>query len=273
MGLLVMSLITFVIALVARRKEAFAFRWQPTRHTWVAVGTGLLAFALSASLLLFDRNSLIARIILNGMIFVGCGIAIPWGYTLLVEQNSPAAMGLTRQRWVLSLSLSLIAAAVMSPAFLRVDWSAIRWEAFAKAAVVLTGAGGFFELFLYYGFIHLRLEKAFGVIPAILVTTAIYVLWHVGTQLPLEPDPVAALWKLFLVGVMYQSLFSLTRNLLIIWPFFHVAGVMIDFVVNLGAVDQVSIRFPWAVGTMIAMAALGVALTLASTRNRAQMQA
>jgi membrane protease YdiL (CAAX protease family) len=253
MGLLVMSVIPFVIALVVRRKEAFAFHWQPTRHTWVAVGTGLLAFALSASMLLFDRESSVARIIHNGLIYVVCGFAIPWGYTLLVERNSPAEMGLRRERWVLSLILSLAVSALMSPIIFKADLSAIGWQSFAKAAFVLTGAGGLFELFLYYGFIHLRLEKAFGMIPAILVTAAIYVLWHVGTQLQFEPNPVDALWKLFLVGVMYQSLFSLTRNLLIIWPFFHFVGVMIDYAVNIGAVNEQSARFPWAVGTVALM--------------------
>ena len=138
---------------------------------------------------------------------------------------------------------------------------AIGWGQVAKASFVLTGAGGLFELFLYYGFIHLRLEKAFGTIPAILVTAAIYVLWHAGTQLPMEPDPVDAVWKLFLVGVMSQSLFSITRNLLTIWPFFHAIGVMLDFAVNLEAVDQVVGDLPWAVGTVAVMAVIGVVLT------------
>jgi hypothetical protein len=99
-----------------------------------------------------------------------------------------------------------------------------------------------------------------GTIPAILATSGIYVLWHVGTQLPLEADPVDAVWKLFLVGVMSQSVFSLTRNLLTIWPFFHAVGVMLDFAVNLEAVDQVVNDFSWAVGTVLLMFITGVVL-------------
>jgi membrane protease YdiL (CAAX protease family) len=130
----------------------------------------------------------------------------------------------------------------------------------AKASFVLAGAGGLFELFLYYGFIHLRLEKAFGTIPAILLTSAIYVLWHVGTQLPLEPDPLDAVWKLFWVGVMSQSLFSLTRNLLVIWPFFQAVGVMLDFAVNIGAVENVVGDLPWAAGAVAVMVVIGAVL-------------
>ena len=259
--MLITATVIFVIAIFIRRKEALVLRWQPTRHTWVAVGTGILAFALSASLLLFDADSVAAQVIHYGLIYVVCGFAIPWGYTLLVERNSPAAMGLRRERWVTSLILGAVMAGLFSPIMIfEADLGAIDWAAFGKAAFVLTGAGGLFELFLYYGFIHLRLEKAFGTIPAILLTSAIYVLWHVGTQLPLEADPVAALWKLFLVGVMSQSLFSITRNLLVIWPLFHAMGVMIDFTVNIGMVERVSARLPWAVGTVIAMAVTGAVL-------------
>jgi hypothetical protein len=108
MELLVIAAIAFVIAIVVRRKEALALHWQPTQHTWVAVVTGLLAFAFSASLLLFEEGSVVARIIHNGLIYVVCGFVIPWGYTLLVERDTPAAMGLTRERWVISLILKAL---------------------------------------------------------------------------------------------------------------------------------------------------------------------
>ena len=271
MELLIMALIALSIALIVRRREAFAVRWQPTRHTWVAVGTGMLAFALSASLLLFEAGSVASRIIHNGLIYVLCGFAIPWGYTLLVERDTPAAMGLRRERWVLSLVLNAVLAGLLSLIIIfEADLDAIDPGKFARATFTLVAAGGLFELFLYYGFIHLRLERAFGTIPAILVTAAIYVLWHVGTQLPMEPDPVAALWKLFLVGVMSQSLFSITRNLLVIWPFFHAAGVLIDFVVNIGDLERVSLGLPWAVGTVVLMAVTGVALAWVVRRREGQ---
>jgi len=267
--ILIIGAIFFVIALVVRRKEAFRFRWQPTRHTWVAVGAGLLAFVFSASLLLFEPGSLPAQLIHNGLIYVVCGAAIPWGYTVLVERETPAALGLKRERWVLSLILSLVVAGLFVPMlFFEGDLASVGWGNVARASFVLTGAGGLFELFLYYGFIHLRLEKAFGTIPAILLTSAIYVLWHTGTQLPLEPDPLYAVWKLFWVGVMSQSLFSMTRNLLVIWPLFHAVGVMLDFAVNIGAVNDIVGDLPWAVGVVATMAVITVGLTVISARNR-----
>jgi hypothetical protein len=74
---LVIAVIALVIAIAVNRREALIFRWQPMRHTWVAVGTGLLAFAFSAALLLFDADAGVARIIHYGLIYVLCGVAIP----------------------------------------------------------------------------------------------------------------------------------------------------------------------------------------------------
>ncbi|MBN1933236.1 MAG: CPBP family intramembrane metalloprotease [Anaerolineae bacterium] len=260
---LVMGIIFLAFVLVVRRKEAFVFRWRPTRHTWVAVGAGLLAFVFSASMLLVGVDSLAAKLIHRVLIYALCGVAIPWGYTLLVEREPVAAMGLRRDKWAVSLILNLALAALMSLIIIfEADWASIRWDQFFKATVPLVFAGGLFELFLYYGFIHLRLEKAFGPLPAIFVAAILYVLWHTGTQLPLEENVPLALLKLFGVGLMYQSVFSLTRNLWIIWPFFHGVGVMIDFVVNVDKIELVSRDFGWALFALALMALTGVIVAL-----------
>ena len=67
---------------------------------------------------------------------------------------------------------------------------------------------------------------------------------------------------------MYQSVFSLTRNLLVIWPFFRAVGVMLDFAVNIGAVEGIAHEFPWAVGVVVVIAVIAVSLTVVSTGNR-----
>lgn len=254
-----MGVIVLAVVLAAKRKQAFVFHWQPERGTWVAIGTGLLAFVFSAVLLLLDSGSLAGQLVLYGGIWVLCGILIPWGYTLLTERGTVTKLGLRRDFWVRSLIISLALAAFFSIVIIfQADFSAIDWGVLARATIVLIGAGGLFEIFLYYGFIHIRLEKAFGTLPAILLTSAIYVLWHTGTQLPLEPDPWMGVLKLFGVGIMYQAVFSLTYNLVIIWPFFMGMGVMIDFMVNIGELEQISAGFSWAVGTIFVM--IGLAL-------------
>jgi hypothetical protein len=252
---IVMGLIVLAGVLILKRKEAFTLRWQPDRRTWVAVGSGILAFGLSASLLLLEPGSAFGRLVLYGGIWLLCGVVIPWGFVLLVERDTVASLGLRKEKWGRSALIGLGLAAFFSLVIIfEADWAALEWLQVGRAAVVLIGAGGLFELFLYYGFIHIRLEKAFGPLPAILLTAAIYVLWHTGTQLPLEADPWLGALKLFGVGVMYQAVFSLTYNLAIIWPFFMGVGVMLDFMVNLGELETISAAYPWAVGTIVGMA-------------------
>jgi membrane protease YdiL (CAAX protease family) len=268
---IMMGAIVFAIVLVIKRREVFTLRWQPERGTWVAVGTGLLAFLLSAFLLLLEPGSLAAQLVLYGGIWVVCGVLVPWGYVLLVERDSAAGLGLRKDRWVQSLLIGIGLAAFLSPVIIfQADLSVLDWGEVGRAAVVLIGAGGLFELFLYYGFIHIRLEKAFGPIPAILLTALVYVLWHVGTQLPLEADYWLGALKLFGVGVMGQAIFSLTYNLAIIWPFFMGIGVMIDFIVNIGDLEPISAAFPWGVGSILAMALAIVAIWLAAKGKAAR---
>lgn len=265
---IIMGLIVFAAVMVVKREQAFRFRWEPDQGTWIAIGTGLLAFLLSGSLLLIDSGSIPGHLILYGSIWVGCGVAIPWGYTLLVERKPMAGLGLRKEKWLSSLLIGLGLAAFFSLVILfQADFENLDWQEVARSAVVLIGAGGLFELFLFYGFIHIRLEKAFGTLPAIFLTSVFYVLWHVGTQLTLEPDPWLGALKLFGVGLMYQSVFSLTYNLLIIWPFFMGMGVMIDFLVNIGELERISAGFPWAIGTLLVMGLVALIIWLFS-RNK-----
>jgi hypothetical protein len=66
---------------------------------------------------------------------------------------------------------------------------------------------------------------------------------------------------------MYQSVFSIACNLLAIWPFFAGAGVLLDFVVNVEALEPMSRLFPWAILTVVLMAVSGLALAAHSRRS------
>jgi hypothetical protein len=105
--------------------------------------------------------------------------------------------------------------------------------------------GGLFEVFLYCGFLHLRLRDAFGPLPAIVASAALYSLWHVGTEIPLHPDPILALIMLFVVGLLCHTLFATTYNVLVVWPIFFTAGVMHDFIVNLGLPESIGTSLGW----------------------------
>jgi membrane protease YdiL (CAAX protease family) len=251
--LLAITAIAFALAAALQGRAFFALRFSPTRDTGVAIAAGLLPALLSTFALILPQDSLSYRVVLWLGIFALCGFAIPWAWVLLVERGSPAGLAIHGRRWKRSLLISVLFAAATLVPLLRADLSP-HPPSHLLGAVVHLNVGGLFELFLYYGLLHLRLRDAFGPLPAILGSAAVYSLWHIGTELPLHPDPAAALLMLFVVGLLCQALFATTYNVLVIWPFFFTAGVMNDFVLNLG--------LPVTIGRDLSWPSLGWALAL-----------
>ncbi len=76
----------------------------------------------------------------------------------------------------------------------------------------------------FYGFMRHLFEKAFGIIPAVILTALFYSFHHAGFQ----PE----FFKLFFVGIMYCSVFYITRNIFVIFPVFWGVGAMWDVIVD-----------------------------------------
>ena len=65
----------------------------------------------------------------------------------------------------------------------------------------------------------LRLEEAFGVIPAVILGSLLYALYHIGYGMP-----SSEIMFLFWVGVLYAVAFRLTKSIFILWPLFQPIG-------------------------------------------------
>ncbi len=81
---------------------------------------------------------------------------------------------------------------------------------------------GFFEAFFWRGWVLLRLEEAFGLIPAILLGSVLYALYHIGYGMPMSEIAF-----LFIIGVLYAVTFRITKNIFLLWPFFQPMGQMV----------------------------------------------
>ena len=243
--ILIVTATALAAAAISQGRGFLRLRWQPDRHTAAAVGVGLLAVVFSTAALATPQASFAYEFILWILIFGVCGFALPWAYVLLIERATPAALGVHRDRWAVSLLVSLLFASGSVYSMLqKTDLSQFETAHLVGTALSLN-VGGLFEAFLYCGFIHLRLRDAFGPLPAIFGAAAIYSLWHIGTELPLHADPLAALGMLFVIGVLCQAIFATTYNVLAVWPIFFTAGVMHDFVVNLGLPDEIGTSLGW----------------------------
>lgn len=263
--------ITFGVALglsgLLQGRRFLDLRWEPNRHTVAAIAAGLLPALLSTLCLLLSQGSLAYQAILFLGIFGCCGFLVPWTYVLFVERQRSSALGMRRRFWIRSLVISAVFAA--GPVYGTLQGS--RLESY-RASDILAAAqqlnvGGLFETFLYCGFLHLRLRDAFGAIPAIVGSAAIYSLWHIGTELPMHADPASAAIMLFTIGLLCHALFASTYNVLVVWPIFFTAGVMNDFIVNLDLPEAVGASTAWSVVGWVLALFVPAGLSWASRRK------
>ena len=84
---------------------------------------------------------------------------------------------------------------------------------------------GFFEAIFWRGWVLLRLEECFGIIPAIVLGSILYALYHIGYGMP-----ASEMVFLFFIGVMYAVAFRLTRNIFILWPVFQPMGQLVTLI-------------------------------------------
>jgi hypothetical protein len=249
-------------------KSLFALRWQPTRDTGLAFAAGTIVILLSCSLRLVDPETLTGQIatllILSLGIRVGIGYGLPL-HTMLVKKGAGwDFFGLRRKNWAISLALNLVLAALLLGQFLvesgRQGAQILLTEE-AILPIFYIIVAGVFEMVFIYGFLRKHFERAFGLLPSVILTALFYSLYHAGFQ----PEFI----KLVFVGLLYAATLRVTENILIIFPFFWGVGATWDVLVNFGAT---SLQSGWSLAATLAALTLMAAITL-WTLPRARIRA
>ena len=236
------------------------FRWQPTRDTLVAAAVGVVVFLLSWGMIP-TRNIPWLNIILRDelMIFLA-GIAFPLWY-MRRNKEDLADFGLTWKRWYIYLPINLVLGSLLLTMFLNdVPLPAdFRLDASVLWRMLFIMIAGVFEVVVFYAFQRTYFERAFGIIPAILLAAAFYSFHHIGFQ----PE----YGKLIMVGILYALIFRLGNSALLIYPFFWGVGGCYDVLVQSQVVSE--FVFPgWRSGILIVL--LAVVLPLALKRRMRQ---
>jgi membrane protease YdiL (CAAX protease family) len=228
-------------------KDIFKPQWQPTGDTWLAMGAGLVVILLSYSLNLLQSDGFWTKaltfLILTLGIRIGIGFYFPLRYEILERDEGWAFFGITKRRWGLSLILNIVFAVLLLLMFLSESAETGERILFNKdtlTSVYYILVAGVFEMIFIYGFLRKTFERAFGLIPSLILTALFYSFYHVGFQ----PEFL----KLFFVGLLYSGAFRLTENVLIIFPFFWGVGAAWDVLVNFGATELSGV---WVLGEAI----------------------
>jgi membrane protease YdiL (CAAX protease family) len=201
------------------------FRWRASRETGVALFAGMVVLGLSAVMIPLAHWPW-ARIAVRdiGQILLA-GILFPLVF-IQRSGNEWAGFGLTLKRWPIFLSVNLVLGILLflmflsgspPPANFQLD-SLTLWS----AAYVMLAL--FFELVFFYAFLRTLFERAFGIVPAVILAALFYAFHHIGFQ----PE----YGKLVLVGLLYAITYRLGNSALLIFPFFLGVGGTYDVLVQ-----------------------------------------
>jgi hypothetical protein len=195
-------------------KTIFTLRWQPGRDTVTALVTAV-AMVPVYYLGVHGRGNLVG---VAGFVILGNGILnvlFPAYYLLVYRREEPAELGLTHERLWLALGLSAVCSALFWPRL------ATEMQLHPSADLVphllFNGLSLWGPLFVF-GWLQLRLERAFGILPGVVIAAVCFGAFHLGTF------PVTGVGSLILVGLFYAVLFRIPKNLLAVWPLAWTAG-------------------------------------------------
>ena len=210
------------------------FRFNFSKETAVAFGAGAGMIVLSLIMLLFGGDSFLDKamsFVLRDLLMIfGLGIVFVSLY-VGKKEDGLKTIGFTGRKTVLSLVLDFILAAGLLAMFLKDEKPSGILEIKNLYAATYILVAGIFEMTFIYGYLRANFENAFGIIPAILLTSAFYSFHHAGFQ----PEFL----HLFLVGLMYCSVYYITQNLLIIFPFFWGVGALWDVIISSQAGNEI----------------------------------
>lgn len=188
--------------------SALRVQFKPRQDTLVAIATLLAFWPIYYVNATTDSIGTGLLFLLVGNLFLN--VLLPVYYVVVVRNEALSNVGITTTGWTRALGLSVLLTVVFV------------WDLVSTAEGIPTSkliphviAMGlvFWEPFFVHGWLQIRYERAFGPVPAIVLTGASFGLYHLGTY-PLEG-------VLFLAGagIFFAFVFRIVyRNLLVLWP-------------------------------------------------------
>lgn len=241
-------------------KQIDLFHWRPNKDLAVVALSWLLVVGA-----LYTATAIVGQAAWGGMAYFAlyavigatlCGVGLPLYWMTVVRRRPVADLGITTRRLGLSLALQLVFAALqLSGALAGVQIPAL--DALAPL-LALALAIGFFEAVFWRGWVLLRLEEAFGVVPAVLVGSALYAAYHIGYGMP-----ASEMLFLFFVGLMFAVAFRITKSVFVLWPIFQPTGQLITLIR-----DRLALPLAATLGFVEVLIVMGALVWLAARYQR-----
>jgi membrane protease YdiL (CAAX protease family) len=228
-------------------------QWRPNRDTIVALGSYVLVVAtMWVAFQVFTTAMVAANFLTFTLAIAGFGVIVPVVYTVMVRRRGLADIGITTRALVPSLVLGALLGLDTfrnTIAGLPDGWL----TASLVPLVLMTQAVGLFEAIFFRGFLQLRFEEAFGIVPGLILGALAYALYHVGYGMT-----SGEVIFLFGYGMVFGAIFRLTRNIFVLWPFYTPVGGLYSNLRNgLNLPFEATYGFVLVIALMLAVAYLG----------------
>lgn len=187
-------------------KQSRWFTWSPSSDTLVAVLTEIAmiaAYWTTTHLLSGGWDDVLVFGVLTNL---GLNVLFPVWWIAYHRRQPLSELGITTRRWLPSLLIGM-GLAIFSSFRLRQMAAGVAW-----LPHVLFNAVILWEPFFVHSWLQLRFDRAFGILPGVLLAGLSFAAYHVGTY------PPAGLVVLLISGLFFAAIFRLTSNLLILWP-------------------------------------------------------
>ena len=221
--------------------------WSLSWGTIVALLAGTVCVVLSY-LLILSRQNPIARLVLRELLtIVGLGVMLPVAW-IKMNGLSLSQFGLSSQNWFYAIIANVVLASLLAVMFyMEAKGKSQKFDFSGKYGTVFyLMVGVLFETLFFYSFLRQLFELSFGIIPALLLTSAFYSLHHIGLEEQMSgASRKKELINLFFVGLMYSVTFRVFNSALAIFPFFTGVGVVSDLIV-----EKQAHRLSWKIGVL-----------------------
>lgn len=202
-------------------KDFLHFRFKPSIDLLVVLASFLV---MVVGLYTAWKTFTIASVWVPISMFI-LGIFVPIAYNSIVKTQLLSEMGISKRYWLRSLAFGFVLSAIFLIVSHPPSSSPITFIAAVKVLtftellplLALEITAGLFWAIFFCGWVQMRFERAFGAIPAILIAAAFFALHHIGYG---ESISLSHMASLFMGGIIISAIFRITRNLLIVWPFF-----------------------------------------------------
>jgi len=195
------------------------FRFKPAKELWIVLLSWVLVTStLYLSFQVITLKRVAAQFITFGIICITLfGIFVPLVWCTIVKKRSLSSLGIKKDKLAVSIVLCFAFAVIQYFMTLRT----LTLPAFHTLLplVVMSLAVGLYENIFYRGWVQLRMEECFGIIPGIILSAVIYCFYHIGYGMAADEFLL-----LFVIGLIYAAIFRLTCNIFILYPFLTPSG-------------------------------------------------